>query len=339
MGNETVRIAVDAMGGDHAPEEIVRGAVQASRDSGVEVILVGDVPRLKPLVEAEGGASCRLVHAAETVAMDDDHPAERVRRGSATSVAAAVQLVKDGEADGMVSAGSTGAVVAAALLRLGRVPGVSRPALCSPMPTISGFCFIIDAGANVNCRPHQLVQFAEMGSIYARQALGVEKPRVGLLNVGEEPTKGSDMAVEAHRLLRASPHIHFIGNVEGRDISWGHVDVVVCDGFIGNIVLKFAEGMGTAMLSLMRDELRKSWRSTIGAALARPAFMRMKKRLDYSEYGGVPLLGVNGVVIVSHGSSNAKAVANAVRAAVATVREKTPALIAETMARHDRAVT
>src|SRR5690606_29203911 len=145
MGNETVRIAVDAMGGDHAPEEIVRGAVQASRDSGVEVILVGDVPRLKPLVEAEGGASCRLVHAAEPVAMDEGQPAERVRRGSGTSVAAAVQLVKDGEAAGMVSAGSTGAVVAAALLRLGRVPGVSRPALCSPMPTISGFCFIIDA--------------------------------------------------------------------------------------------------------------------------------------------------------------------------------------------------
>lgn len=337
-GEGRVTIAVDAMGGDHAPQEVVRGALEASRDPDVEVILVGDTRAIEPLVEGVTGASFRIVHASETVGMGE-HPVESLRRRADTSVAVAAQLVRDGEADGMVSAGSTGAAMAAALLRLGRLPGVERPALCSPMPTVNGTCLLIDAGANVDCRPGQLVQFAEMGALYAQHALGVEKPRVGLLNVGEEETKGSEFAVKVHSLLKARPHLHFIGNVEGRDIPWGKADVVVCDGFVGNIVLKFAEGMALGLFHLLRSELQRGWRAKVGALLARPALMGLKKRLDYTEYGGVPLLGVQGVCIVSHGSSNAKAIANAVRVAVRAVRRQTPALIAARLAEQNRAVT
>lgn len=329
---------MDAMGGDFAPEEVVRGALQASRDLGVEVVLVGDVPRIEPLVQDAGGASFRLVHASQTVAMGA-HPVEAVRRGADTSVAVAARLVKEGEADGMVSAGSTGAAMAAALLRFGRVPGVERPAICTPMPTVSGHCLIVDAGANVDCRPAQLVQFAEMGAIYAREVLGVGEPRVGLLNVGEEETKGSDLAVKAYQMLKGRPGLNFIGNIEGRDVTWGKADVVVCDGFVGNIVLKFAEGMATALFSSLRKELTSGFRAKLGALLAKPAFTRVKKRVDYTEYGGAPLLGVQGVCIISHGSSNAKAIANAVRIAAESARRRTPDLIAARLAEHERAVT
>lgn len=340
MANDRVRIAVDAMGGDYAPDEVVKGALSASVRAGVEVLLVGDRDRLEPLVaqHKEAGAAYRIVHAPRVVAMTD-HPVEAIRHGGDTSIAVAADLVRAGEAQGLVSAGHTGAAMAAALLKLGRLPGVERPAVCSFMPTIHGSCLIVDAGANVDSRPSHLVQFAEMGAIYAEYVLHVDRPRVGLLNIGEEETKGSELAVKVHQLLRARPHLNFVGNVEGRDISWGKADVVVCDGFIGNVVLKFAEGMGTALFHLIREEVGSDWRSRLGALFVRPALIRVRKRVDYTEYGGAPLLGVRGVCIIAHGSSNAKAMTNAVRVAAEAVRRDTPNAIAVRLNEKDRAVT
>lgn len=340
MTDRPVRVAVDAMGGDNAPEEVVRGALAAAAaDRSLEVILVGDAKRIEPLtaeVPSRSGAY-RIIHAPHTVSMDE-HPVEAIRRREDTSIRRAAELVRNGEADGFVSAGSTGAAMAAALLRIGRLPGVDRPAVCSLMPTVSGVCLIVDAGANVDCRPVHLVQFAEMGALYAQHALGIASPRVALLNVGEEETKGNELAVKAHELLKARSHLNFIGNVEGRDISWGRADVVVCDGFVGNIVLKFAEGMGTALFSLIREGLNSGWRARLGGLLARPALVAIRKRVDYTEYGGAPLLGVRGVCIISHGSSNAKAIANAVRVAVQSIRQNMVAAIASRLKEYERAV-
>ncbi len=307
-----MRIAIDAMGGDYAPREIVRGAWEAYQESGQQIVLVGDRDILTNELKQLGDncTGLEIVHADEVIAMDDA-PAVAVRRKKNSSLVKAAELVRDGHASAMVSAGSTGATMAAALLRLGRIPGIARPAVASVMPTEDGVTLLLDVGANVDCKPKHLVQFAVMGSLYAHKILGIEVPLVGLLNVGEESTKGNELTQEAYLLLREAP-IHFYGNVEGRDIYKGTVDVVVCDGFVGNVVLKTSEGLANVLMKMIGQAMRQSSLAKIGATLTLPSLKKLGKRLNYSEYGGAPLLGINGVVIVCHGSSKSLAIKNAV---------------------------
>ena len=310
-----IRVAVDAMGGDHGPEVVVEGVVQAVRDFPVEVILVGDEARVQAALKAKGRHDAiSIVHASDVVAMGA-HPVEAVKRQKDSSIVVACRLVKEGQAHAVVSAGSTGAAMASSLLQWGRVKGIERPAIGTVLPSRTGRCLLLDAGAQVDCRPKHLAQFAVMGSIYAERVLGIERPKVGLLNIGEEETKGNDVVLEAYAQLKELRNINFIGNVEGRDILPGNVDVVVCDGFVGNVVLKFAEGMAAAIFDLLKESINGDGRSRLGGFLLRPSLKRLWKRMDYTEYGGAPLLGVKGVSIISHGSSNAKAIRNAVRVA------------------------
>lgn len=313
-----MRIAVDAMGGDHAPGEIVRGALQAARDFRVSVVLVGREYEVRRVLEEDSAsdieALVEVVPASEVIEMGE-HPASAVRHKRDSSLVVAARLVKDGRCDAMVSAGNTGAAMAASLFAYGRIRGVDRPAIGGPMPTTQGHTLIVDAGANADVKARHLLQFAQMGSVYLSSTEGIAKPRVGLLNIGEEPNKGNELSLEAHALLALSG-LNFIGNIEGRDVSRGKADVVVCDGFVGNVVLKFAEGVGSALFDIIRAEASRSLGSRVGALLMRPAFRSVKKVFDYSEYGGAPLLGLNGLTIISHGSSKAKAIRNAVRAAV-----------------------
>jgi len=243
-----------------------------------------------------------------------EHPAQAVRRLPGASMNVAVRLVKEGQAQGFVSAGNTGAAMVSALFGLGRVPGIERPALATIFPTAKGHCLILDVGANADCRPEHLEQFAVMGERYSRLVLGVTRPRVGLLSNGEEETKGNKLVQETHQLLKTAD-LEFIGNVEGKDVPRGLVDVVVCDGFVGNVLIKLAEGIGEFTFALMREEISRSLVGVVGALLLRPALRRIRRRVDYQEYGGAPLLGVRGVVIVAHGRSRARAIRNALRVA------------------------
>jgi glycerol-3-phosphate acyltransferase PlsX len=320
-----VRIAVDAMGGDHAPAAVVAGAVAACRDLGVEVALVG--PR--DVVEAELSrhrprpSGVRVVDAPEVVEMHES-PAMAIRRKRRSSIVVAVEQVREGYADGVVSAGHTGAVMGAALLRLGRVPGVDRPAIAAVLPTLAAHpVVLLDVGANVDCRPHHLVQFALMGSVYAHQVLGVGEPRVGVLSNGAEESKGSELTLRTAALLRSSG-LPFVGNVEARDVFSGVAHVVVCDGFVGNVVLKFGEGLALAIRDIVKGELRGLRGAVLRAYLAPLAGRgrRMSRRIDYREYGGAPLLGIAGVCIVAHGSSNARAIRNAIRVAADAVTSR-----------------
>lgn len=311
-----MKIAVDAMGGDYAPREIVAGALEAVRD-GIEVILVGDSDSI--LKELGNGRrdSIEIVHAAETIAMGEQ-PAIAVRKKKDSSIVRSVRLVKEGRAGAFVCAGSTGAVMAASLLGLGRIKGIDRPAIASVFPGEKGRTVLLDVGANVDCKPKHLLQFGIMGYLYAEKILGVKNPRVGLLSVGEEESKGNELTLEAFPLLKAAG-INFVGNVEGRDIFNGLADVVVCDGFVGNVVLKAGEGLAMSLLKMMKEELARNWLSKMGTALTLPALKELRRRVDYAEYGGAPLLGVNGVVIVCHGSSTAFAVKNAIKVAANAV--------------------
>lgn len=313
-----MRIAVDAMGGDFAPGEIVKGALLAVKEYKQAIILVGDEEKIR----AELGNSypselISIVHAPEVVDMGE-HPAVAVRRKKNSSIVRATQLVKEGEAGALVSAGNTGAAMASALLGLGRIKGIDRPAIAGVLPSEKGYTVLLDVGANVDCKPQNLLQFGVMGYLYAQKVMGVANPRVGLLSNGEEETKGSELTLAAYPLLQ-NAGINFIGNVEGRDIFRGTVDVVVCDGFIGNIVLKSAEGIAGALYKTLKDEINRSWLAKIGLVMAVKALVRFKKRIDYTEYGGAPLLGVNGVSIICHGSSTAKAVKNGIRVAMESV--------------------
>lgn len=315
-----MRIALDAMGGDFAPSEIVKGAAEAVRELGVEVLLVGDEAKIT--LEVEGGRidkrGLSILHTSEFIPMDEHHPLDALRRNPRASVLLACELVARGEADACVSAGNTGASLISGLKALKRVEGVDRPAIGTPFPTPTGICLIIDAGANVDVKPEHLLSFGIMGSIYMERVLGIESPRVGLLNIGEEASKGNDSTIKAHALL-AQSGLNFIGNIEGKDIPQGAADVVVCDGFIGNVVLKLAEGLGTTMLSMMKSSLGRSFRTRLGGLLAYPAFRELRTRMDYEEYGGALLLGVNGVLVISHGRSRARAIKNAVRVAKSSV--------------------
>ncbi|MBW3660148.1 MAG: phosphate acyltransferase PlsX [Gemmatimonadetes bacterium] len=308
-------IAVDAMGGDHAPETPVRGAIAALREAGsdLEILLVGDESRVRPLIGRGFGSGLRLVHAPQVVGMDEP-PVAAVRSKRESSIRVGLELQKSGKAHAFVSAGNTGAVMAAALATLGRVETISRPAIVTVWPTRREPCLVLDVGANVDARPRHLLQFGLMGHLYAREILGRERPKVGLLSIGEEPTKGNELTVAAHALLAGS-RLEFVGNVEGRDVLEGSVDVVVCDGFVGNILLKFGESMIDFFTDAIREAVDRSLRSRMGAALMEPAFASLERRLDYAEHGGAPLLGIDGVVIIGHGGSSVKAMGNAIRVA------------------------
>jgi glycerol-3-phosphate acyltransferase PlsX len=331
---EATVIALDAMGGDHAPAVTVEGAVRAARELGLEIALVGreDEIRRELAKYKISGLKLRIVHASEVVEMAE-HPAQAVRQKKDSSIRRAMELVKRGEAGGVFSAGNSGAVMAAALFVLGRIEGVHRPALAAVFPVRNGHTLVADIGANTECEPHNLMQFALMGAAYMERALGVRRPRVGLLSNGEEETKGNALVQATYPLLRQTA-LNFIGNVEGKDLPMGIADVVVCDGFTGNVVLKLAEGLAEFLLSTLKAELTRDPLSLLGAALALPAFRRARRRLDYAEIGGAPLLGVDGVVLIGHGRSNAWAIRNGLRMTqlavdgrlVATIREGLRAL-------------
>jgi len=319
-----MRIAVDAMGGDFAPKEIVRGAVEAAKKYDCEIVLVGDEEQIRAELHGEDPASLRIsiVHASEVIGMNE-HPAEAVRSKKDSSVVVATRMVKDGSCNAVFSAGSTGAAVAAAQLILHRIRGVGRPAIATPMPTPDGVTLMLDSGANVDSKPEHLVQSGVMGSLYAQYVFGIEHPRVGLLNIGEEETKGNEQVKETYQLLKVESNIHFCGNAEGRDVPKGNFDVVICDGFVGNVVLKFAEGLAKTILGLIQEEIRGAGlMAKLGALLLMPTLRRLGKRLDVREYGGAPLLGVNGCCVIGHGSSDAKSVASAIGVTVDYVNGK-----------------
>jgi len=319
-----MRIAVDAMGGDFAPKEIVQGAVDAAKKYDCEIVLIGDEEQIRAELHGADPTALRIsiVHASEVIGMNE-HPAEAVRTKKDSSVVVATRLVKEGSCDAVFSAGSTGAAVAAAQLILQRIRGVGRPSIATPMPTPDGVTLMLDSGANVDSKPEHLVQSAVMGSLYAQYVFGIARPRVGLLNIGEEDTKGNEQAKETYSLLKAEPNIHFMGNAEGRDVPKGNFDVVICDGFVGNVVLKFAEGLAKTILGLIQEEIRGAGlMAKLGALLLMPTLRRLGKRLDVREYGGAPLLGVNGCCVIGHGSSDAKSVASAIGVTVDYVNGK-----------------
>ena len=329
-------VALDAMGGDHAPAEVVLGAIQAAREYHTGVLLVGpqDAIRAELAKHDTTGLDLEIVHTDEVIGMDE-HPAEAVRSKKRNSITLAHELVREGKAVGAVSAGNSGAVMAASIFTFRRVRGVERPAFGAVVPAAgSGQTLVLDIGANTDCKPPYLLQFALMGAVYMHSVLGVANPRVGLLANGEEETKGDQLTQEAHQLIKAAAPtagINFIGNVEGRDINAGTVDVVVCDGFVGNVVLKLSEGLAKMLLGAIRTELTAGLVSKAGALLARPAFDRVRKKIDYEEYGGVPVLGVNGVSVICHGSSHAKAIKNAIRVALQTANANLPERIGDGM--------
>lgn len=303
------------MGGDQAPGEIVAGALLAHRDGVARVILVGDEARLRPLLGAAAGA-VSIVHAPGEVAMDAP-PAAAIRNAAGTSLGDAIDLVRAGRADAVVSAGNSGAFLAIALVRLRPIPGIARPAIAAVLPTKGGPIVLCDAGANVDCRPEWLMQFGLMGDAYAKIVLGLARPRVGIVSIGEERTKGNQQTIDAAQLLDDAP-LDFIGNVEGKDLYEHHADVVVCDGFVGNVILKTSEGAGQFVRTMIREAVAEgSPLVKLGALLMRPAFETLRRRVSYDTYGGAPLLGVRGVCVVAHGRSNRLAIANAIRNAAA----------------------
>lgn len=305
----SVKIALDAMGGDNAPQEIVKGAVDAVREFDMEVVLVGQEDRIKEFLPKNDLRGLHIHNARDVIAMDEA-PAKAVRAKKDSSLVAGLGLVKKGSCQAFLSAGNTGAIMAAALFVLGRIPGVERPAIGGVFPTLQGRCMIIDVGANVDCKPLHLSQFAHMGSVYMDKVFGLGKPRIGLLSNGEEEGKGNSVTIQTYGLLKKSS-LNFIGNVEGKDILPGIADVVVTDGFIGNIVVKLGEGLNETLFSLMRKVMTSKPHFGIAAMVLEPAFQQVARYLDYTEHGGAPLLGVQGVVIITHGRSNAKAIKNA----------------------------
>ena len=330
-----MRIAVDAMGGDHAPREIVRGAIDYAASSTDEVILVGDAPRLEREITDYGRertARVTLVDAPEVIGMGE-HPATALRTKRRASIVVATDLVRDGDADAVVSAGSTGATMAAAVFRLGRIEGIDRPALPAHMVTATGPVMLLDVGANVDSDPENLVQFAAMGAIFAEHVLHVRNPRIGLLNIGEEIEKGNELAREAHQKL-AGLDLHFVGNVEAHDMIAHRADVVVCDGFVGNVVIKFFEGITSFIFRALREDLQQGPVAPLALLALKPGFDRMKARFDYERYGGAPLLGVKGVSIVTHGRATSRMIENAIRVASESAHARVPELIAEWTREH-----
>ncbi len=323
MGDK-IKIGLDAMGGDNAPVSIVQGAILASRDkkADYEVVLVGDKGKIQRELQKLNitNPPFEIFHASESIGMEE--PAtEGVRKKKDSSLGVGMRMQKEGKIDGFVSAGNTGAVMATALLTLGHLEGVDRPAIASYFPTEKGAAVVLDVGANANCRARNLYEFGVMGSIYASYILKREAPRVGLLSIGEESTKGNELTLVSYGLLSESK-LNFVGNVEGHDILKGTCDVVVCDGFVGNIMLKFTESIESFLYFLIREELRRSILFRTGAFLLQYPLRSLRKSLDYAEYGGAPLLGVDGVCIICHGKSSPKAIKNAVKLASRMVKEE-----------------
>ncbi len=316
MGATRARIAIDAMGGDHAPAEIITGALRAREELDVEILLVGDPQQIEShLPQHANFGQLEIVPSEGTIEMHEE-PLSGIKRKPKASINVAMDLVKQQRADAVVSAGHSGAAMAAGLLRLGRLKGIDRPAIGAVLPTIASKpVIILDVGANVDCRPKFLEQFALMGSVYSQYVMGVDDPKVGLLNIGEESCKGNDLAIRTYELLEKNPRVSFIGNAEGRDVLSGRFDVIVCDGFTGNVLLKFAEAVGEVMLQILREELPQGLRGQIGTAILKPNLKRIKQRVDHAEHGGGLLLGVAGICIISHGSSQAPSVFNAIRLA------------------------
>jgi phosphate acyltransferase len=321
LNDRDIRVAIDAMGGDHAPEEIVIGACEAARSIECRIALVGDRSRVEPIAEKAGGLppNIELVHAEGVVAMDEA-PAMAVRRGATTSMGKMIDLVREGSAQAAFSAGNSGAHLAIATIRLRTLPGIARPAIATVWPARQGPMLLLDAGANVDCRPDWLAQFAIMGSAYARSVLGIERPKVGLLSVGEEERKGNALTEAAFPLLSAAP-IDFIGNVEGRDLLLGRADVIVCDGFVGNVALKLAESSGEYFFGALLEQAMSTLRGKVGLQILKPALRNLRKRFDHREYGGAPLLGLRGITLIGHGRADALAIRSACRAALLAVRQ------------------
>ncbi|RPI34588.1 MAG: phosphate acyltransferase PlsX [Chloroflexota bacterium] len=310
-----MRIVLDAMGSDTYPEPEIQAAVEAGRTYGDEVILVGHEERLRPRLQALAGENppVRIVHAPEVLEMGDK-PAANARRKAQNSMAIGMDLIKEGQADAFITAGNTGGAMANALFHLGRIRGVKRPALTALFPVRQGHCVVLDIGANAECKPEYLLQFAIMGSLYAQKVLKIASPRVGLLSNGEEAGKGNELVKETYPLLQGSG-LNFIGNVEGKELFGGHADVVVTDGFTGNVLLKSSEAVAKLITDILKEELTASARTKVGALLAKPAFGKIKKMLDPAEVGAAPLLGIDGLVFIGHGRSDARALLSAIRVA------------------------
>ncbi len=319
-----MRIAVDAMGGDRGPHEVVKGVLEAATHSGTHFYLVGASEQLRP-AGVTFPKNVEVIPATQVIEMHDQ-PMLAIRKKPDSSVVVATRMVKEGKADAVLSIGNTGAAMAIALLTLGRIKGIDRPAIATPLPSISGTVVMLDAGATVDCDPNNLYEFALMGAVYAEKVIGIAHPRLGLLSNGEEDAKGNDLVKRANALFReafaGNTDLNFIGNVEGRDIYRGNVDVVVCDGFVGNVTLKTSEGVAEMITTVLKQELKhQKWMRPLLIPI-RPALQRLQKRIDYAERGGAPLLGVNGVCIIGHGRSNAYAILNACRAAERAVQQK-----------------
>ena len=330
--NKTV-IAVDAMGGDLGPSVVVPGAIEAARQTGAKILLVGneatldgELNRLSP-----SGVDLEIVHAPEVAGMDEK-PSDILRRKKNASIQVACRLVRDGAAQGVVSAGHSGASVACGMFIMGRIPGVERPALASLLPTEKEPVVLLDVGATVDCKPYNIFQFGLMGDAFARDILNKESPRVGLLSIGEEEGKGNSQVKEAYELFKMAQNLNFSGNIEGRDLFTGEMDVAVCDGFVGNVALKLSEGLGLSLSRVLKRELLNSgFLTKLGSLLAKSAFRRFAKVVDYAEYGGAPLLGLQNISIVCHGRSNAKAICNATRMATLFVEKETNKRLMETI--------
>ena len=325
-----MKIALDAIGGDFAPDVTIAGAIEAVTEyDDIEIILVGDRQLLSESLKDKRYPADKIsiFHASEVIEMHES-PSAALRKKKDSSIRKSIELVKNKEAEAAVSAGNSGVVMATSLFVLGKLPNVDRPAIATVMPSLTGFFVLIDAGANVDCKPENLLQFAHMGNAYYKTIFNVSSPRVAILSIGEEDTKGNELTREAFKFLK-NADMNFIGNIEGKDIFSGHADVIVCDGFIGNIVLKVSEGLVETIMKMLKREIADVTTGKLGYLMIKPAIKNFKKRTEYSEYGGAPLLGINGISIISHGRSSARAVKNALRVAAEMSRRKVHEIIAD----------
>lgn len=321
MQEKTI-IAIDSMGGDNAPHEIIKGSIEVSNQNDIQIILVGNESQIKKELSqySYDKSKISIAHASEIITMEEA-PVIAIRRKKDSSMVVGLNLLKQKQADAFISAGSTGALLAGGTFLVGRIKGVERPALAPLIPNKAGFSLLIDCGANMDSKATYLAQFAQMGSIYMKNIMGISSPKVGLINVGAEKEKGNQLTKEAFSLIEELD-INFIGNIEARDIPYGKADVIVCDAFTGNIILKYTEGFGLSLFEIIKEELLRTTSSKIGALLSKSAFKRVKNRFDYTEYGGAPMLGLQGLVVKAHGSSNGKAIGSAIRQAIKFKEQK-----------------
>lgn len=323
-----MRIAIDAMGGDHAPQEIVKGVIKAAQTTKSELVLVGQEEKIKAELSNYDYDQDKIsIEPASQVIVMDESPTRALRKKKDSSIVVGSNLAANNEVDAFVSAGSTGAIMAAGTFNIGRVEGVKRPAIGTVFPALDGQTLLLDAGANVDSKAENLVQQALMGHIYMKEIFAIDSPQVGILSIGEEKKKGNKLTKETYELLEEKTGINFVGNAEGRDIFTGEFDVIVCDGFVGNIVLKVGEGLAETVFKLLKQEVENSLLAKLGGLFLKPVLKKVKQKLDYREYGGAPLLGIDGITIISHGSSNAKAILNAIENAEEAAEANLPGLI------------